>query len=153
MKQTLIILKAIDMQMGHGRIANIFLFVPWKACLCSHLLYHDRTRPCGRIIRVSGSTTMISKILTLIRENEGLTLQETARKLGISPDEVLRYEKGDVIPPDSIIEEYSDIFGVPVASIEFFSEHDTGGVLGKKTRLFFADKIVQLVEKLMQSKD
>ncbi|WP_319530914.1 helix-turn-helix transcriptional regulator [uncultured Cohaesibacter sp.] len=101
---------------------------------------------------VTGNS-MISKILTLIRENEGLTLQDTAQRLGISPEEVLDYETGRKAPSEGIIEEYSNIFGVPVASIEFFSEHDIGGVIDTKHRLFFADKIVKLVEKLMESKD
>ena len=96
---------------------------------------------------------MINKILTLIRENEGFSLQETAQRLGISPDEVLDYETGCKTPGEDIIEEYSNIFGVPVASIEFFSEHDFGGGIDASHHLFFADKIVTLVEKLMQSKD
>ena len=95
---------------------------------------------------------MINKILMLIRENEGITLQETARRLNISADEVMAYECGKALPSNNIIKRYSDSFGVPVSSIQFFSEEENNGILTKESRLFFADKLLQLVEKLLQNK-
>ena len=95
---------------------------------------------------------MINRFLTLVRENEGLTIHETAHRLGVSPDEVLDYETGRQVPSEGMLEEYSNIFGVPVSSIEFFSEQETDSILSSNTRLFFADKFVQLVEKAMMCK-
>ncbi|WP_316859406.1 helix-turn-helix transcriptional regulator [uncultured Cohaesibacter sp.] len=95
---------------------------------------------------------MIHRILTLMRENESMTIHEVAHKLGVSSEAVISYEKGEVRPTPEIITRYSKIFGVPVSSIMFFCKDDSDGILTTESRLYFADKIVFLVEKLMKSK-
>nr|WP_321458244.1 helix-turn-helix transcriptional regulator [uncultured Cohaesibacter sp.] len=94
---------------------------------------------------------MINKFLTLMRENESMTIHEVASKLGVSSDSVLAYECGTIAPTPDIIEKYSEVFGVPVSSIQFFSKEDNNGVLSTKARLFLADKFVGMVEKLLAS--
>lgn len=97
---------------------------------------------------------MIHKILTLMRENEAMTIGELASKLGTSEDIVLNFECGRVIPSAGVIEQYSEIFGVPTSSILFFSaEDDPDGILTTKGRLFFADKMIKMFEKLMKVQD
>ncbi|WP_320143299.1 helix-turn-helix transcriptional regulator [uncultured Cohaesibacter sp.] len=93
---------------------------------------------------------MLNKILTLMRENEGMTIHEVASKLCVSSEAALDYELGKVRPTPEIIKKYSEIFGVPVSSIMFFSKEDEDGILSTESRMFFADKMVVLVERLMQ---
>ena len=95
---------------------------------------------------------MLNKILTLMRENEGMTIHEVASKLSVSSEAALDYELGKVRPTPEIIKKYSEIFGVPVSSIMFFSKEDDDGVLSTESRMFFADKMVVLVERLLHAK-
>ena len=75
---------------------------------------------------------MLNKILTLMRENEGMTIHEVASKLSVSSEAALDYELGKVRPTPEIIKKYSEIFGVPVSSIMFFSKEDDDGVLSHR---------------------
>ncbi|WP_319390287.1 helix-turn-helix transcriptional regulator [uncultured Cohaesibacter sp.] len=95
---------------------------------------------------------MLNKILSLMRENEGMTIHEVASKLGVSSEAALDYELGMVRPTPEIIQKYSEIFGVPVSSIMFFCKEDDDGILSTESRLYFADKIVVLVERLLHGR-
>ena len=50
--------------------------------------------------------------LKRLREYEGLTLQETADKLGVKEVSVMRWERGERIPKVTVIENYCNVFKV-----------------------------------------
>lgn len=51
--------------------------------------------------------------LKSLREREGLTLKQTAERLGVKEVSVLRWERGERIPKATIIEKYCNAFKVP----------------------------------------
>jgi transcriptional regulator with XRE-family HTH domain len=55
--------------------------------------------------------------LTLARNRRRLTKKGLATKLGVTPHTVLRYESGDITPPEEVVARFAKILSFP---IEFF---------------------------------
>lgn len=60
-------------------------------------------------------TTKTETAATLLRSWRGeRTLREAASELGISHSSIVRYERGDQIPPVDLALHISDVTGIPV---------------------------------------
>lgn len=62
--------------------------------------------------------------LSLARKRRRLTKKGLAEALGVTPHTILRYESGDICPPDDVVVELSRILEFPS---DFFSEEDIEG--------------------------
>jgi transcriptional regulator with XRE-family HTH domain len=58
--------------------------------------------------------TIGDKIRTL-RKDRGWTQEELAKKLGVKPQNISRYEKGRVQPRESTLAIFAEIFALPLA--------------------------------------
>lgn len=89
---------------------------------------------------------MLNEALRLIRVYHDAKQGDVAERLGISKSYLSEIEKGRKKPTLEIIERYSSVFGIPVSSIMFFSEHIEDGRPLKNVRLAVAGKIVKLLK-------
>ncbi len=64
--------------------------------------------------------------LSLARRRRGLTKKGFASALGVTPHTVLRYENGEIVPPDDVVAKISAILNFPV---EFFHAEDIDEVV------------------------
>jgi transcriptional regulator with XRE-family HTH domain len=88
---------------------------------------------------------MLNEALRLIRVYHDAKQGDVAERLGISKSYLSEIEKGRKKPTLEIVEKYSSVFGIPVSSIMFFSEHIEGGRSVTNVRLAIAGKIVKLL--------
>jgi Zn-dependent peptidase ImmA (M78 family)/DNA-binding XRE family transcriptional regulator len=61
------------------------------------------------------------KRLSLARKRRRLTKKRLAQELGVTPHTVLRYESGDICPPDEVIEKMAGVLSFP---LEFFHSEE-----------------------------
>lgn len=66
------------------------------------------------INRVSDRSRQLGKVLETCRENAEKTLVKTAAFLGISPDDLLRFERGETSPSLPQLELLADLFRIPI---------------------------------------
>jgi transcriptional regulator with XRE-family HTH domain len=59
----------------------------------------------------------ISKNILLIREKKGITRNELARKLGLTPATITRYEKGDRQPSLDILTQIAEALSVDIVEL------------------------------------
>ena len=52
--------------------------------------------------------------LSLARKRRRLTKKELAKTLGVTPHTVLRYESGDITPPDEVVAKFAKILAFPI---------------------------------------
>lgn len=90
---------------------------------------------------------MINKALKTIRQFHGTKQSELAIKLNISKSYLSEIESGKKPVSFDLLEQYSNIFEIPVSSLVFFSENlDNEGKISKKFRLAVTDKILKVME-------
>ncbi len=65
--------------------------------------------------------------LTLARERRRLTKKALAERIGVTPHTILRYESGDIEPPEGVVQKFADVLDFPA---RFFSEPDIDGPSG-----------------------
>lgn len=90
---------------------------------------------------------MIHRALKTIREFHGVTQTEMARKLQISKSYLSEIESGHKKIGFDLLENYSEIFDIPVSSLVFFSESlgDNNSV-PEKFRNAVAGKVLSIME-------
>ena len=96
---------------------------------------------------------MLGTALKLIRNFEGLSLNEAAKKTGLSKSYISEIENGQKNPTLDAIEKFSNAFSVPPSSIMFFSETLAEGEkeLSFKTRQFLSQKIIAIMTKISKA--
>lgn len=63
------------------------------------------------------------------RKRAGLTQEEAAERLELSPESLKQYEGGRRTPPDTVVGRMVEVYGVPYLALEHSEETDTLGVL------------------------
>lgn len=63
------------------------------------------------------------------RKRAGLTQEEAAERLALSPESLKQYEGGRRTPPDTVVGRMVEVYGVPYLALEHSEETDTLGVL------------------------
>ncbi len=69
----------------------------------------------------------IGTVLTQVRKEQGMTREALSRKSGVSPQSIIRYEKGHVIPREHILQKLSRALPLPLEEMEKASHayHET----------------------------
>ena len=94
---------------------------------------------------------MLNKALRLLRTYHQFTQVELAARLGISNTYLSEIETGVKQAPFDLLEEYSNIFKMPMSSILLFSETiDSASKPGVKLRVGAAGKILRLLDWLAE---
>lgn len=90
---------------------------------------------------------MINRALKTIRQFHGLTQAELALKLDMSKSYLSEIESGKKSVGYDLLEQYSELFDVPVSSLVFFSENlENSDAIPEKFRSVVADKILKIME-------
>ena len=90
---------------------------------------------------------MLNRALRLLRTYHQLTQIELAKRLDISNSYLSEIESGDKTPGVELLQQYSDIFKMPVSSIILFSETiSSKRRTSDRVRVAAADKILRLLE-------
>ena len=94
---------------------------------------------------------MIHKALRLIRQYHQKTQSELAAELSITKEQLISIERGSLPVTSKQLENYSDIFDIPVSSLVFFSESiGKEGNYSKKIRSSLAGKALQVLEWMIE---
>ena len=76
---------------------------------------------------------MIGKYLRQLRETEGLTIRELAKKVGISHNTMAAYERESIMPSLQNAYKIAEYFGVPIEYLlkgkKIFSKFNDAGLL------------------------
>lgn len=59
------------------------------------------------------------RTLKVIRVESGLTIVEASKKLGITPNTLSRYERGETFPNVKMLKKIEELYKVPSADIFF----------------------------------
>lgn len=89
---------------------------------------------------------MLNEALRLMRVFHDMKQKELAEKLGISKSHLSEIESGKKVPTLALLNRYSEVFGIPVSSIMFFSENLKNGVKIEKAKTFVSSKILALMK-------
>lgn len=89
---------------------------------------------------------MLHRALKLLRTFHQLSQVELAKRLGISNSYLSEIESGRKSPSVDLLDQYSEIFKLPLSSILLFSEQLEGATPGNKLRVKAADKVLRLLE-------
>jgi transcriptional regulator with XRE-family HTH domain len=96
---------------------------------------------------------MLNKALRLMRVFHDLTQKELAGKLDISNSHLSEIESGKKQPSIALLERYSQVFGIPISSILFFSENLGESRSRKKAREFISSKVLNILEWIADESD
>lgn len=93
---------------------------------------------------------MLGEGLRLIRVFHDVSQKDLAKKLDVAQSYLSEIEKGKKSPTLAILEKYSEVFGIPMSSILFFSEAMENNTPSEKARIAISKKIIRLLEFIEQ---
>ena len=88
---------------------------------------------------------MLYEALKTMRVFHDLTQKDLADRLGISKSYLSEIENGKKVPALNLLEQYADIFEVPLSSILFFSENMGTDSPSAKARSLISSKVLALM--------
>lgn len=95
----------------------------------------------------------VNEKIRLIRENKGLTQEQVAEKLGISPTTYGDIERGDNDPKLSKLQKIADIFEIPLSDLIDLSDKGTLNInfnkQGKHYNVYLGSSNTELKEQLL----
>lgn len=89
---------------------------------------------------------MLNEALRLVRAYHDMSQSELSVQLGISNSFLSEIESGKKQPSLDLLTRYSDVFGVPVSSLLFFSENLHKSGITSNLRVGAAKKVVSLLQ-------
>lgn len=89
---------------------------------------------------------MLSEALRLIRVFHDMKQVELAKELGVSKSYVSEIENGNRTPSLDVVNKYSELFGIPVSSIMFFSENLDGPEKANKAKNYISSKVIDFLK-------
>lgn len=95
---------------------------------------------------------MIHQALRLIRVFNDMKQFEVAEKMGLSKSHISELENGNRRPSYEVLEKYSDVFGIPISSILFFSENLEDNSTKQTVKNYISKKILKFLE-IVESAD
>jgi len=95
---------------------------------------------------------MYNRALKMIRQYHRISQADLADQLSISRSYFNEIEKGKKEPSLEILGKYSKRFDIPLSSLFLFAEQSDGTKLDS-TRVFFADKVLKMLEWIAEGVD
>ncbi|WP_063658281.1 helix-turn-helix transcriptional regulator [Aliivibrio fischeri] len=97
---------------------------------------------------------MLNKTLKIIRQYHQLDISSLAFKLNITRNELVSIEAGKSTITPKLLQQYSNLFEIPQASLLFFSESIANeGKIAKKFRMALAGKILNVADWVAEKND
>lgn len=91
------------------------------------------------------------KALRLIRIYHDMTQSDAAKATGLSKSYISDLESGKKDVTLRVLERYSDTFEIPVSSLALIAEKAESGALSERTRVYFADKALKVLDWIADS--